>query len=137
MTGSAALIALSLGILWLVVAYLLALGIVALAYPSRALRFLAGFAQSTAANVGEAIGRGLVGLAFIAAASRLAISPAGELLGYFLVATSALMLLFPGVHKAVAARSVAAVGRRVHWLGIGSILLAIGLACLLVRPDAA
>ena len=106
---------------------------VAISAPARARRFFSGFAQTKAANSAEALARGLVGLAFIGSASHLRIGLAGRVLGYFLVVTGLLMLVFPGAHRAIAASSVAWVGGRMRLIGAASILLALALAALLLR----
>jgi hypothetical protein len=76
-------------------AFLLGLGVVALARPSRARSFLLGFAQSAGAHYAEMAGRILVGAALVVASPRMPLSPYIAGFGVALLASSVLLLCLP------------------------------------------
>lgn len=111
--------------------YLTGFGAIALAKPATAIQFLSAFAQSVRANLIEAIARMIVGFAMIRAGPSLVGTTAWTVAGLFLVVTAILMIVFPKVHRQLAAQSVHWVKPYVRLVGIASIGLGLGLAALL------
>lgn len=96
------------------------------------MRFLSGFAQTTRANVAEALARSLIGLALIGMApvwqSLIAVGA-----GLFLVVTALAMLAFPQQHRRLATRSVSAVSGSVRYIGVASLAFGGALIVLLAK----
>ncbi len=114
-------------ILWLFVAYLLALGVTALWWPGRARSFLGGFAADWRKNLLEAVVRGVAGLSLIAVASTTRAPEVSRFIGLLLLATAVLMALLPRVHRRFAQPATRFVGGILPLFGC----LAIALAGLL------
>ncbi len=121
------MIAASLAILWLATAYLVALGLAAVVRPAWVRMFLAGFAQTTTANLVEVGLRLLVGLAFAGAAERTRNPLVAIVIGSVLVVSALLMLLLPGVHRHFAARSTSRLSPFILPFGLASLGLALAL----------
>lgn len=127
-----ALVTAALAILWLLVAYLLWLGVLALVRPQRALRFLFAFAQTRAANLIEGFMRLAIGLACLILDGPGDWTPWGLVVGSFLAVSAVVLLLAPEYHRRLAPRLVALVQRFVPLIGICSLLLAGLLASTLL-----
>jgi len=125
--------ALALAILALTSLYLIGLGALALLRRQQAGRFLLGFASSPATHVLEMGIRLAVGASCLIAAPRLLHPGAFQLLGWLLIATSAVLLLLPWRwHQGFAAQAVPRALRFVGLIGVASLLLGalLGLALL-------
>lgn len=119
-------------ILVLAAIYLIALGGMAILRPSTAVRFLSGFAQTTRANVAEAVVRSLIGLAIIGMAPVWqSLIAAGA--GLFLIVTALAMLVFPQQHRRHATRSVSAVSGAIRYIGAASLAFGCALIALLAK----
>ncbi|NJC04854.1 hypothetical protein GGQ97_000647 [Sphingomonas kaistensis] len=129
----AAAIALASAVLWLFAAYLLLLGFTALIRPGVALRFLFGFAQTTAANTAEGVARLAIGIAFLILDRANGWSPWGLAIGGFLGLSAVALLLVPDYHRRLAPRLVALVQNAMPFVGLGSLCLSFLLAFALVR----
>ena len=111
-------------------AYLAALGFGALVVPTKAARFLLGFASTQTLHFLEILCRVIVGASLIIAAPSL--SPAGPfvLLGWLLLCTSALLLVVPWQwHQRFASSTVPVANRYIGLIGIVSL---VGGALILV-----
>ena len=118
---------------WLLVLYLLLLGLLSLFRPATALDFLSAFARNRRINAAEALGRGLAGSAFLILDSELGWDGVGLVLGAFLVVTSMLMLLLPEQHRRLAPRLVGSIRGYMIPFGLASIVLGFTLAWALQR----
>jgi hypothetical protein len=104
--------------------FLAALGGAGLVAPSRAGKFLLGFAGSPSKHYAELGLRFLVGGAFILSAPQARIPGAFHLFGWVLLATTAGLLLVPWRwHHRFAQRAVPAVLRFLPLVGIASLVL--------------
>lgn len=123
----------TLGLVILAVAagYLVGLGGTALVRPARAYSFLSAFAQTSRANLAEAICRSTAGVGANLAAPVLPQPILWTVGGSFLVVTAAAMLLFPAAHRHIAARSVPAIHRFMPLVGVASLMLGLGLSSVL------
>nr|WP_314441572.1 hypothetical protein [uncultured Sphingomonas sp.] len=128
-----ALVTAALAILWLLVAYLLWLGVLALVQPQRALSFLFVFAQTRAANLVEGVSRLVIGLAFLILDGPGGWTPWGMVVGSFLAISAVVLLLAPEYHRRLAPRLVSLVQRFVPLMGLCSLLLAGLLASTLLQ----
>ncbi|MFY2764675.1 hypothetical protein [Arenimonas sp. MALMAid1274] len=109
--------------------YLLGLGLVALARPAMARRFLRGFATARGLHFLEMGLRILVGLAFVHVAPLMQFSQVFLALGWLLIVTSAVLVLLPwDWHRRFAARSVPQALKFLPLIGVSS--LAAGVAIL-------
>ncbi|HET9355467.1 MAG TPA: hypothetical protein VFO42_04805 [Sphingomicrobium sp.] len=102
-------------------AYLILLGLVALADPPRTFNFLRKFAQTRTANAFEAACRIAVGLSFVTLAQDLPIRLAFLIFGWVLIISAIAMLALPDLHRRFADRAVPAVGRFIRPIGIVSL----------------
>lgn len=104
--------------------YLLGLGVVSLADPARATRFLLGFAGSARAHYLELALRLAVGAAFIWRAPHLLFPGLFSLFGWVLAITTAGLFLVPWRwHQRFAQSSVPHALRHLRLLGIASLAL--------------
>lgn len=110
--------------------YLVAFGLLCLAKPQRAGRFLLGFAGTPIRHVAELAARVAAGTAFIVASPALPGSTIHLVLGWVLVATTAALALAPWRwHQRIARQSVPPALRFLPVIGIvsfvaGSLILA-------------
>ncbi len=105
--------------------YLLALGIASLVVPTRANRFLLGFASSQTVHFVELFLRLLVGAALIHSAHRMLFSGAFALFGWVLLISTACLLFVPWRwHQRFAQQTVPRAIRYIGLIGLAS--LAIG-----------
>jgi hypothetical protein len=110
--------------------YLLALGAASLFLPTRASRFLLGFASSRSLHFTEMFFRLVVGAALVVNAPKMSLTPVFNLFGWLLIVTTACLILVPWQwHHRFAQRAVPLFTRQIAWLGFGS--LAIGSVILL------
>ncbi len=106
--------------------YLIALGIAALFIPSRAARFLGGFAHSAGAHYAELVVRLLVGGAFIVNAPLMQFAEVFNVFGWVLVVTSAVLLAIPWrLHRRFAEKAVPRAMRYVKLVGLASLAFGI------------
>ena len=104
--------------------FFVALGCVSLLAPSRASRFLLGFADSPTKHYAELAVRFLVGGAFVLSAPRAAISGVFSLLGWVILVTTAGLLLIPWRwHHRFARRAVPEALRFLPLVGTSSVLI--------------
>jgi uncharacterized protein YjeT (DUF2065 family) len=104
--------------------FFVSLGFIALLAPSRASRFLAAFANSPTKHYAELALRFLVGGAFVLVAPEARISELFTLLGWTLLATTAVLMLIPWRwHHSFARRAVPAALRFLPLVGASSVLL--------------
>lgn len=114
-------------------AYLVVLGVAAVAFPAQASRFLLAFAGSARAHYLELAIRLAVGCALLLRAPAMPLSGVWLAIGWVLIASTAILLLLPWRwHRAFAERSVPPVLRFIAPLGIASALLGIVLAAAAV-----
>ena len=91
----------------LVAGYFVVVGTAGLIAPSVAKRFLLGFASSASAHYSELLIRLMVGAALLIHAPKMLYADVFNVFGWLLIATSAVLLLFPWRwHQRFAARSV-------------------------------
>ena len=103
-------------------AYLLGFGVLAVAGPARAFRYLRRFASTIALHVVELFVRFVVGAAFIGYASQMQFGGIFKTIGITVVITTLGLALIPWRwHQRVAQRTVPAVERYVPLMGIASI----------------
>jgi hypothetical protein len=79
----------------LVAGYFIVLGTAGLIAPSVAKRFLMGFASSASAHYTELLIRLMVGAALLIQAPKMLYADVFSVFGWLLIATSAILLLFP------------------------------------------
>ena len=104
-------------------AYLLGLGVLAVAAPSRASRFLGGFAGSLRLHLLELLARLLVGVAFAGYASHTRLGGVFHAFGWILVVTTLGLAVMPWRwHRRIAETSVPAVVRFLPWMGGASVI---------------
>jgi hypothetical protein len=110
-------------------AYLVVLGVSALAFPARASRFLLGFAGSARLHYLELAIRLAIGGALLLRAPDMPLPGAWLAVAWVLIASTAILLLLPWRwHRAFAERTVPPVLRFMAPLGIASALLGLLLA---------
>ena len=120
----------ALAIVVLAALYFLALGAASLVAPSRASRFLLGFASSQPVHFAELLLRLVVGAALVVSAPRMLLSGAFNFFGWVLLVTTACLLLVPWRwHRRFAQHAVPQATRYITLLGvvslgIGGIILA-------------
>lgn len=117
---------------WLLAAYLLLLGVVALFRPERALAFLSAFARNRRINAAEAIARALAGMALLVLDSKMNWGGVGTIVGAFLVVTALLMLLLPDQHRRLAPLLVGSIQCYMVPFGLASLALSLVLALALL-----
>ena len=125
----------SIAVLWIVVAYLAGLGVLALLRPATVCVFLSGFAQTTRANLTESGLRLLAGAAFIGASSHTRDKAAALVVGSFLAISALMMLLLPDIHRRFATRSTTRLFDFLPLFGLASLMLAAALAWFIGPPD--
>lgn len=104
--------------------YFVGLGVVALAAPERATRFLHGFASSAKAHYVELLVRLAVGIAFLLRASTLPLPQVFTLFGGCLVITTACLFAVPWRwHRRFAERTVPHAVRHLRVFAVASLLL--------------
>lgn len=114
----------SLVVVVLAALYLVGLGIVALVAPTRAGRFLLGFAATWRLHALELALRLVVGAALVLHAPRMAFGAGFAAFGWLLVATTMAMLVVPWRwHQRFARRFVPQVLRHTAAIGLASLLL--------------
>lgn len=103
-------------------AYLLGLGILAIATPTRAFSYLRRFASTLPLHVLELLARFAVGAAFVGYASRMQFSDVFHMFGTILVVTTVGLAVIPWRwHQQIAQTSVPAVERYLPLMGLASI----------------
>lgn len=114
---------LALAVVALTGVYLIALGVVSLASPRLARRFLSAFANSPFKHFIELAIRLAIGVALVAAAPQLPWPLPFGLLGWLLVATTAALMFVPWqAHRRFAAMSVARAVDHLALIGTASLL---------------
>ena len=104
--------------------YLLALGGASLFAPTRASRFLLGFASSAPVHFTELFLRFVAGAALVLHGPRMALSGAFNLFGWVLLVTTACLLLIPWRwHHRFAQRAVPLFTRYIALLGLVSLAM--------------
>lgn len=104
--------------------YFVLLGVLALAAPKSAVRFLNSFAVSAKAHYAELLVRLTVGAAFLLRASALPLPKAFALFGWCLVITTACLLVVPWHwHRRFAERAVSLAVRRIRIFAVASLIL--------------
>jgi hypothetical protein len=115
---------LAFGAVFLAGFFLASLGLLALAAPAHACRFLLGFAASPLLHYGESAIRGVVGAGFLLHAPTMRFPLLFTTVGWVLLLTTAGLLLVPWRwHRRFAERSVPAALRYLPFIGIASLLL--------------
>jgi uncharacterized protein YjeT (DUF2065 family) len=111
--------------------YFVALGIACLLAPSRAKRFLQGFATSPLKHYAELLARFIVGVAFLVQSRTMLFPTVFDTFGWILIGTTICLLFVPWRwHHRFAQRSVASAIRYIAAIGVCS--LAIGAMLLFV-----
>ena len=106
--------------------FFLALGGVALLAPSRASRFLLGFAATPSKHYAELAVRFLVGTAFIISAPRALHGDLFSIFGWLLLGTTAALVLIPWRwHRSFASRAVPEALRFLPLIGVCSAVLGV------------
>lgn len=114
----------ALVVIVLVGLYLLALGAVSLAAPSRASRFLLGFASTPFVHFSELFLRGVVGVALVLYAPRMALAEAFGLFGWVLLVTTVCLIFVPWRwHQRFAQHAVPHATRHMTLMGLASLIL--------------
>jgi hypothetical protein len=128
----------ALAIVLLAGAYLVLLAAVAFFAPSRAARFLRGFAGNARLHYLELALRGVVGIAFVLQAPQMRFTDAFSLFGWMLLLTTAALLVLPWrVHRAFALRAIPYATRYLPLVAVASLLLGgLILAAALAGPIA-
>jgi hypothetical protein len=116
--------------------YLVALGVLSLAAPARARRFLSGFASSARIHYLELLLRVAAGGALVAYAPRMLFSAAHSLVGWILIITTVALLVVPWRwHRRFAQWGVPQALAHLGLLGIASLLLgALVVASVILGP---
>jgi hypothetical protein len=118
-------------------AYLVVLGVAAVAFPAKASRFLLAFAGSARAHYLELAIRLAVGGALVLRAPSMPFSGAWLAIGWVLIVSTAILLLLPWRwHRAFAERTVPPVLRFMVPLGIASAVVGIVLTAAAVSSAA-
>ncbi len=118
--------------------YLLALGIASLAVPTRANRFLLGFASSQTVHFVELFLRLLVGAAIIHSAPRMLFSGAFALFGWVLLVSTACLLFVPWRwHQRFAQQAVPRATRYIALIGLASLAIGGFILVAVARGSAA
>jgi hypothetical protein len=126
-------IALAMATVMLAALYLLALGIACVAAPTRASRFLSGFATSARVHVIEMAARLAVGAALLVYAPRLPWPSLFVWAGWLLVGTTVVLLAIPWRwHQRFAERVVPQALRYLPLVGIVSVTMGAGLLAAVV-----
>ena len=119
MTETAALV-----VIVLVGLYLLALGAASLLVPSRARRFLLGFASTRVVHFSEMLLRGVAGTALVVYAPRMAFADVFQLAGWILLVTTACLIFVPWRwHQRFAQQAVPHAARHMRSMGLASLVL--------------
>lgn len=114
--------------------YLAGLGVVLLARPASASRFLMGHASSAPLHYLEVGVRIVVGLAFVQNAPGMMAPGVFRVVGWVLVGTSAILLLVPWRwHRRMADRSVPQALKSTPLLGIASLVIGAGVLLAALR----
>lgn len=104
--------------------YFLVLGLMSLAVPDRASRFLLGFAGSQAKHYAEMLIRLVVGAAFVLRAPEMRFPEVFHAAGWVVIVTTACLLLVPWRwHRRFAQHSVPQALRYIRWIGVASLAL--------------
>lgn len=104
--------------------YLVGLGVLSLAAPAQAGRFLLGFANSATGHYLELLVRLLVGGAFLLHSPQMAFSAVFAAFGWVLLITTAVLILVPWQwHQRFAERSVPQALRHLKLVALASLLL--------------
>jgi hypothetical protein len=121
-------------ITWLVALYFIVLGTAGIIAPSVAKRFLHEFAGSATAHYTELLIRLMVGAALLIQAPKMLYAEVVSVFGWLLIATSAILLLFPWRwHQRFAARSVPQAMRFLPVIGVCALAFGILLIAALTR----
>jgi uncharacterized protein YjeT (DUF2065 family) len=113
-----------LSVVVLAAVYFLVLGLMSLAVPDRASRFLLGFAGSQAKHYAEMLIRLIVGAAFVLRAPEMRFPEAFHAAGWVVIVTTVCLLLVPWRwHRRFAQRSVPQAVRYIRWIGAASLVL--------------
>ena len=128
----------SLGVVVLTGVYLCALAAASLIVPSRASRFLLGFATSQRLHYVELLIRLSVGGAFLVQAPRMFFPSAFSLFGLVLIATTACLLLLPWRwHHRFAQAAVPRATPYIRYIGWCSLALGVSILAAVIRGNAA
>lgn len=128
---------LALAIVVLAGVYLLGLGAASLFAPTRASRFLLGFAGSRSVHFTEQFLRGMVGAALVLHAPRMQPAAVFELFGWALVVTSSCLAIVPWHwHHRFAQKAVPLFTRHIALIGLVSLLLGAFILGATVRGNA-
>lgn len=128
----------ALAIVALAGAYLLVLGAMSLLAPSRASRFLLGFAGSRTKHYAELFLRFALGAAFVLHAPRMLLSDVFNLFGWVLLVTTACLLLLPWRwHHRFARQAVSRATRHIALIGVASSALGGFILLAVVRGGGA
>lgn len=128
----------ALAIVALAGVYLLVLGAMSLLAPSRASRFLLGFAGSPTKHYAELFLRFAVGAAFVLHAPRMLLSDVFDLFGWVLLVTTACLLLLPWRwHHRFARQAVSRATRYIALIGVVSLMLGGLILAAVVRGGGA
>ncbi|HRE14735.1 MAG TPA: hypothetical protein PLD37_11120, partial [Usitatibacteraceae bacterium] len=115
-------------------AYLVALGLAALAAPARARRFLGAFASTATAHFAELVVRIVVGAAFVTSAPRLPMGAVFSIAGWVLIVSTAVLLVVPWRrHRQFATASVERASRHITLIGIASCAMGALVIAAVVR----
>jgi len=129
---------LALGIVVVAGLYLCALAATSLFVPSRANRFLLGFANSQRVHFIELLTRFVVGGAFVIHAPRMLVPGVFRLFGWVLVVTTACLLFLPWQwHHRFAQHAVPRATRYMTVIGLFSLALGLLILAAVIRGNAA
>lgn len=118
--------------------YFCALAAASLFVPSRAIRFLLGFANSQRVHLIELLTRFVVGGAFVIHAPRMLVPGVFSLFGWVLVVTTACLLLLPWQwHHRFAQHVVPRATRYVTFIGLCSLALGLFILVAVIRGNPA
>lgn len=130
--------ALALGVVVLAGLYLCALAAVSLFAPSRASRFLLGFATSQRLHFVELLIRIIVGGAFVIYAPSMSIPGVFGLFGWLLVVTTACLILLPWKwHQRFAQHTVPRAIGFLPFIGLCSLALGVFILVAVINGNAA
>lgn len=128
----------AMGIVVLYGVYLCALAAVSILAPSRANRFLLGFAGSRQAHFLELLTRLVVGGAFLVHAPNMLVPRLFGIFGWVLVGTTACLLVLPWRwHRRFARYAVPRATRHLGLIGVCSLALGIFILVAVFRGNAA
>ncbi len=117
--------------------YLIVLGVSALIVPAQASRFLLGFAGSLKVHLVELSVRMVVGLALLIYAQQMFAPEVFELLGWMLIATTALLVVLPWRwHRQFAELAVPRAVRYMSLIGPSSLIFGALILAAVIRGSA-